>query len=39
MTAIRTSEPFISTAEDTPAYWLLDVLWIVHATGEQTQGH
>ena len=39
MTPIRTSEPFISTANDSPAYWLLDVLWVVHATGNQTQGH
>jgi quercetin dioxygenase-like cupin family protein len=36
--AIRTSEPFISTSKDSPAYWLLDILWVVHATGEQTQG-
>ena len=38
MTAIHTSEPFISTSKDSPAYWLVDVLWVVHATGEQTQG-
>jgi quercetin dioxygenase-like cupin family protein len=38
MTAIRTSEPFISTPKNSPAYWLLDVLWVVHATGGQTQG-
>jgi hypothetical protein len=31
MTAIRTSEPFISTSTDSPAYRLLDVLWVVHA--------
>ena len=30
--------PFKSDAKDAPAYWLLDVLWIVHATGEQTGG-
>jgi mannose-6-phosphate isomerase-like protein (cupin superfamily) len=38
MTTIRTSEPFLSTPNDSPAYWLLDILWVVHATGEQTQG-
>jgi hypothetical protein len=32
MTAIGTSEPFISTPKDSPAYWLLDILWVVHAT-------
>ena len=30
--------PFKSDAKDAPAYWLLDVLWIVHVTGEQTEG-
>ena len=30
--------PFKSDAKDAPAYWLLDVLWIVHVTGEQTAG-
>ena len=35
---LRTSEPFVSTAKDSPAYWLLDILWVVHATGEQTEG-
>ena len=39
MTVIRTSDPFISTPKDSLAYWLLDVLWVVQATGEQTQGH
>jgi len=29
---------FKSDAKDAPAYWLLDVLWIVHVTGEQTGG-
>jgi hypothetical protein len=38
MTAIRSSNAFISTPKDSPAYWLLDVLWVVHAPGEQTQG-
>jgi len=37
-TTIQTSEPFISTATESPAYWLLDILWVVHATGEQTNG-
>jgi mannose-6-phosphate isomerase-like protein (cupin superfamily) len=35
---IRTSKPFLSTPMDSPAYWLLDILWVVHATGEQTHG-
>jgi hypothetical protein len=35
---LRTSEPFLSTAKDSPAYWLFDILWVVHATGEQTEG-
>jgi hypothetical protein len=38
MTSIRTAKPFTSTSKDSPAYWLLDVLWVVHATGEETQG-
>jgi len=38
MTTIRTSKPFNSTSKEAPAYWLLDILWVVHATGEQTQG-
>ena len=37
MKVISTSEPFISTPNDAPAYWLLDILWVVHATGEKTQ--
>jgi quercetin dioxygenase-like cupin family protein len=39
MRAIRTSEPFLSTGKDSTAYWLVDILWVVQATGEQTQGH
>ena len=39
MTEIGRSNPFIATSKDSPAYWLLDVLWVVHATGEQTQGN
>jgi quercetin dioxygenase-like cupin family protein len=38
MTPILSFEPFVSTAKESPAYWLLDILWVVHATGEQTQG-
>jgi len=38
MATIHTSDPFISTPQDSPAYWLLDILWVVHATGEQTEG-
>lgn len=38
MTPIISFEPFVSTGKDSPAYWLVDILWVVHATGEQTQG-
>jgi quercetin dioxygenase-like cupin family protein len=38
MTPIQSFEPFVSTAKESPAYWFLDILWVVHATGEQTQG-
>jgi hypothetical protein len=38
MAPINAFEPFVSTGKDSPAYWLLDLLWVVHATGEQTQG-
>ena len=38
MATIHTSDPFVSTPQDSPAYWLLDILWVVHATGEQTEG-
>jgi hypothetical protein len=37
MTPILSFEPFVSTAKEAPAYWLLDTLWVVPATGEQTQ--
>ena len=38
MTPLLSFEPFVSTAKESPAYWLWDILWVVHATGEQTQG-
>jgi hypothetical protein len=38
MTPILSFQPFVSTAKESPAYWLLDILRVVHATGEQTQG-
>jgi mannose-6-phosphate isomerase-like protein (cupin superfamily) len=38
MTPILSFEPFVSAAKESPAYWLLDILWVVHATGEQTHG-
>jgi mannose-6-phosphate isomerase-like protein (cupin superfamily) len=31
-------KPFQTDAETAPAYWFLDCLWIVHATGQQTAG-
>ena len=30
--------PFASYADEAPAYWFLDCLWIVHATAKQTGG-
>ena len=38
MQLIRTSVTFSSTSKKSPAYWLLDILWGVDATGEQKQG-
>jgi quercetin dioxygenase-like cupin family protein len=38
MTTIKPFAPFVSTGKDSPAYWFVDILWVVHATGEQTQG-
>ena len=32
------SEPLISNADTAPAYWMLDVLWIVLADGNSTGG-
>ena len=29
---------FVSSAKDCPAYWFVDILWLVHATGDQTEG-
>jgi quercetin dioxygenase-like cupin family protein len=30
--------PFMSNAEEVPAYWFLNCLWTIHATGIQTGG-
>ena len=38
METIRPSSPFTSNAAELPAYWLVDVLWVILASGEQTQG-
>ena len=38
MTPIHSFAPFVSTGKDSPAFWFVDILWVVHATGEQTQG-
>ena len=32
------SEPFVTTREDVPSYWLVDSLWSVLATAESTGG-
>lgn len=29
---------FVSDAKTAPAYWMLDCLWIIHATAEETNG-
>lgn len=36
---IERTEPFVSDVADANAYWLVDILWIVHATAEKTGGH
>ncbi len=33
------TEPYIRTIDDGPAYWQVDILWVMLATGEQTGGH
>lgn len=38
MNAIDLPIPFASNAQDAPAYWHEDILWYIHATGEQTGG-
>jgi quercetin dioxygenase-like cupin family protein len=38
MIPIQPFEPFVSQTNEAPAYWFVDILWVVHATGEQTQG-
>ncbi len=30
--------PFLSNREDAPAYWQVDILWLIHASGQQTGG-
>ena len=35
MTEFEPFLPFKSDAKDAPAYWLLDLLWIVHVTGDR----
>ena len=30
--------PYIETVEDGPAYWMVGILWVMLATGEQTDG-
>jgi quercetin dioxygenase-like cupin family protein len=32
------TKPFAVCDRDAPAYWLVDILWVVLATGEQTGG-
>ena len=38
MNLIESSKPFARTRDDAPARWLLDILWLVLATGEDTNG-
>lgn len=38
MNLIEPSKPFARTREDAQARWLLDILWLVLATGEDTNG-
>jgi quercetin dioxygenase-like cupin family protein len=38
MNLIDPSKPFARTREDNQARWLLDILWLVLATGEDTSG-
>lgn len=30
--------PFLSNREDASAYWQVDILWLIHASGQQTGG-
>lgn len=30
--------PFLSNREDAPAYWQVDILWLIHASSQQTGG-
>jgi quercetin dioxygenase-like cupin family protein len=30
--------PYVATIEEGPAYWMVDILWVMLATGEQTGG-
>lgn len=30
--------PYVTTVEEAPAYWQVDILWAMLATGEQTGG-
>lgn len=34
----NTPIPFLSNRQDAPAYWLVDILWILHASSQQTGG-
>lgn len=38
MDAVGPFGPYKSQGGEAPAYWLVDILWIVHASGEQTEG-
>ena len=38
MNLIESSKPFARTRDDAQARWLLDILWLVLATGEDTKG-
>lgn len=30
--------PFLSNGRDAPAYWQVDILWLIHASSQQTGG-
>lgn len=34
----NTPIPFLSNRQDAPAYWLVDIFWILHASSQQTGG-
>ncbi len=35
---VNAATPYVDTVEDGPAYWMVGILWVMVATGEQTGG-